>query len=114
MIQNNARKMLFFLKYSVDIVFCTIILCLLGKGKVFSFKFGPVAGGDGDQVQVYTFSNFPSNKTALHMPCEESNMFATKCMCHIRCTTPNCENAIKLCDKYKIRFVKKSFDSLFF
>eukprot|EP01040_Poterioochromonas_malhamensis_P010861 gene10861-11838_t len=95
--------MLFFLKYSVDIVFCTIILCLLGKGKVFSFKFGPVAGGDGDQVQVYTFSNFPSNKTALHMPCEESNMFATKCMCHIRCTTPNCENAIKLCDKYKIR-----------
>jgi hypothetical protein len=54
-------------------------------------------------VEIYTFANFPKDKVALHMPCQESNMFATKCMCHLRCTSASCENAIKLCDKYKDR-----------
>ncbi len=52
-------------------------------------------------IEVYTFQNFPKNKIALHMPCEESNMFATKCMCHIKCTDNNCLNAKKICMKYR-------------
>jgi hypothetical protein len=58
---------------------------------------------DDKGVEIYTFADFPKDKVALHMPCEESNMFATKCMCHLRCTSKSCENAIKICDKYKDR-----------
>ena len=55
------------------------------------------------EVETYTFQNFPKDKIALHMPCEESNMFATKCMCHLRCTDDTCLNAQELCVKYKDR-----------
>ena len=70
---------------------------------VLSFVF--VEGKENQKVKVYTFATFPQNEVALHMPCQESNMFATKCMCHIRCTSPKCDNAIRLCEKYSERFV---------
>lgn len=54
-------------------------------------------------VEEYPFEKFPKNVVALHMPCEESNMFATKCMCHIKCTDKLCNNARNLCDKYSER-----------
>lgn len=56
----------------------------------------------GDVVE-YNFNTFPKNIVALHMPCEESNVFATKCMCHIQCTDPTCSNARALCSKYETR-----------
>lgn len=31
-------------------------------------------------VVVMNMAEFPSTEVALHMPCVESNMFATKCM----------------------------------
>ena len=36
-------------------------------------------------IEVYRMDMFPTDKVALHMPCEESNMFATKCMVKILC-----------------------------
>lgn len=56
-------------------------------------------------VIEYDYNNFPKDVVALHMPCEESNMFATKCMCHIRCTDTTCTNAKALCAKYEKRLV---------
>ena len=29
-------------------------------------------------IEIYRLSDFPPDRIALHMPCEESNMFATK------------------------------------
>ncbi len=58
------------------------------------------------EIETYTFDNFPKNKIAVHMPCEESNMFATKCMCHLKCTDPSCKNAKELCKKYEIRYTR--------
>jgi hypothetical protein len=52
-------------------------------------------------IEVMRLEDFPKHKVALHMPCEESNMFATKCMCHIKCTEPSCTEAKKLCVKYE-------------
>lgn len=54
-----------------------------------------------DDIEVFRMEKFPKDKLALHMPCIESNMFATKCMCHLKCTSPNCDNARKICEKYK-------------
>ena len=31
-------------------------------------------------IVVMDMKDFPPEKVALHLPCEESNMFATKCM----------------------------------
>lgn len=56
-------------------------------------------------VIEYDYNNFPKDVVALHMPCQESNMFATKCMCHLRCTDVTCSNAKALCAKYESRFV---------
>jgi hypothetical protein len=53
------------------------------------------------EVVEYDFNSFPKDLVSLHMPCEESNMFATKCMCHIKCTDPKCNNARSLCSKYE-------------
>jgi hypothetical protein len=53
-----------------------------------------------EQILEYDFHKFPKDVVALHMPCEESNMFATKCMCHIRCTDNQCTNARNVCSKY--------------
>ncbi len=54
------------------------------------------------QVLQYDFHAFPSDALiAMHMPCNESNMFATKCMCHIKCTDNRCDNARSLCRKYQ-------------
>lgn len=57
-------------------------------------------------VIEHDYNNFPKDVVALHMPCEESNMFATKCMCHIRCIDSSCVNAKALCQKYEKRFVR--------
>lgn len=56
-------------------------------------------------IETYQLDKFPKNKVALHMPCQESNMFATKCMCHLKCTDPTCKNAKELCEKYEDRLV---------
>lgn len=56
-------------------------------------------------IETYPLDKFPKDKVALHMPCEESNMFATKCMCHLKCTDLACNNAKQLCEKYEKRFV---------
>ncbi len=57
-----------------------------------------------NEIEVMKLSDFPNNlKIALHMPCVESNVFATKCMCHIKCTDELCNNAINLCTKYSER-----------
>ena len=55
-------------------------------------------------VIEHDYNNFPKDVVALHMPCVESNMFATKCMCHLKCTDPSCANAKALCAKYESRF----------
>jgi hypothetical protein len=52
------------------------------------------------KIVVVQMSLLPSTEIALHMPCNESNFFATKCMCHIQCTSAGCANAISLCSKY--------------
>lgn len=57
------------------------------------------------KIETYTFDTFPKDKVAVHMPCEESNMFATKCMCHLKCTDSSCNNAKELCEKYEQRYV---------
>lgn len=31
-----------------------------------------------DILEIYKMENFPKDKIALHLPCEESNVFATK------------------------------------
>ena len=55
-------------------------------------------------IVQYDYNNFPSNVVALHMPCQESNMFATKCMCHIKCIDNTCSNAKSICTKYESRY----------
>lgn len=57
------------------------------------------------QVLEFDLNEFPKDLVALHMPCEESNMFATKCMCHLICTDNKCTNARNLCSKYSKRLV---------
>lgn len=54
-------------------------------------------------VVEYDYNNFPTDVVALHMPCKESNMFATKCMCHIKCSNAECSNAKDICSKYEKR-----------
>ena len=58
-------------------------------------------------------NSFPHHKISLHMPCVESNMFATNCACHIRCLEPSCKQAWELCEKYKIRYVSTRDSSYF-
>ena len=55
-------------------------------------------------LESYRLNSFPHDKIALHMPCVESNMFATNCACHIRCQEPSCKQAWELCEKYKTRY----------
>jgi hypothetical protein len=76
-----------------------LIISVLSVASSAPRKYNPV-----NDIEVYRMDSFPKEKVAMHMPCEESNMFATKCMCHLRCTDQNCGNAITLCQKYK-RFV---------
>lgn len=60
-----------------------------------------------EDIEVMQLSDFSLNgKVALHMPCDESNVFATKCMCHLKCTDSKCSNAIKLCKKYSYKRCK--------
>lgn len=62
------------------------------------------SSSDTNQIEILPLSEFNNNlKVSLHMPCEESNMFATKCMCHIKCTDRSCKNAVELCQKYRNR-----------
>ena len=56
-------------------------------------------------IETYRLDKFPTGKVALHMPCLESNMFATNCACHIFCTEPRCKRAYQVCEKYRLRFV---------
>ena len=58
-------------------------------------------------------NSFPHHKISLHMPCVESNMFATNCACHIRCLEPSCKQAWELCEKYKIRYISTRDSSYF-
>lgn len=51
-------------------------------------------------VELWTFETFPKNKVALHFACKESNVFSTNCACHLRCRTPDCAEAVSLCDAY--------------
>lgn len=51
-------------------------------------------------IETYTFQNFPKEKVAVHFSCAESNMFATNCACHLRCTDSQCDNAKNVCLKY--------------
>lgn len=73
---------------------------------VVLFAFDPysiiqIRASAESQIETYNLDSFPKWKDALHMPCEESNMFATKCMCHIKCTDRSCDNARKICEKYE-------------
>ena len=52
-------------------------------------------------IEKHTFEDFPSDRIALHFPCKESNMFATNCACHVKCTELTCQNAMDLCKKYR-------------
>lgn len=47
--------------------------------------------------------DFPksSDKIALHFSCQESEVFATNCACHLRCTDSECSNAVRVCKKYE-------------
>ena len=56
-------------------------------------------------IETYRLDNFPPEKVALHMSCSESNIFATNCACHIKCSEPECKRAYQICEKYRIRFV---------
>lgn len=72
----------------ITLIFCTVasfVLAVVGE----------------HEIETYTFQSFPKDKIALHMPCEESNMFATKCMCHIKCIDNQCLNAKRICEKYR-------------
>ena len=51
-------------------------------------------------LEVLRLDAFPKDKVAMHFSCEESNMFATNCACHLRCTESACHNAKRLCVKY--------------
>ena len=61
-----------------NIIVCGLIIAIV------SLFFGRI--DSLNNIEVYTFTNFPKHKIALHFPCQESNMFATKCMCHLKCT----------------------------
>ena len=52
-------------------------------------------------IETYQLNQFPRHKVALHFACEESNIFATNCACHIRCKEPTCKSAYKVCEKYR-------------
>ena len=54
-------------------------------------------------IETYRLDEFPNDKIALHFPCNESNMFATNCACHLKCREANCQAAFELCNKYKDR-----------
>ena len=57
------------------------------------------AAAAGDLV-VMKLEDFEEDRLALHFPCKESNMFATNCACHLRCTGASCANAVDVCNKY--------------
>ena len=93
-----------------------VMLCLLVLGAVIQGGFGEISNEKKvkktplddlvkdiplpGRLELHTFESFPENKIALHFSCKESNMFATNCACHLKCTTPNCANAIHLCHQY--------------
>ncbi len=80
--------------------FIAVLFCYLFF-TTWQISFAVVSIKSQNDIEVYQLNSFPNQKVALHMPCEESNVFATKCMCHLRCTDPKCGNAIALCQKYK-------------
>lgn len=60
------------------------------------------SNSSSDSIETFTLSTFPNHrKIAMHFPCAESNVFPTKCMCHIRCLDKECRNAKEVCLKYK-------------
>lgn len=49
------------------------------------------------------FTEVHPNTISMHFSCPESNMFATNCACHLKCTTgKSCQNAVQLCKNYRI------------
>ena len=50
-----------------------------------------------------TFAETHPNTISMHFSCPESNMFATNCACHLKCTVgKSCQNAVQLCKKYRL------------
>ena len=49
------------------------------------------------------FAEAHPNTISMHFFCPESNMFATNCACHLKCTSGEfCQNAVQVCKKYRI------------
>ncbi len=95
---NVKIKRLIIMKLLFNCLFFYCFCILFVEGDYFMNKYN----NDRDEkIEMYTFQTFPKDKVALHMPCQESNMFATKCMCHLKCTDSKCSNAYKLCEKYR-------------
>lgn len=55
------------------------------------------------EIEVYRKEDFHKSKVGIHIPCQESNEFSTKCWCFIKCTDAECENAKNICKKYELR-----------
>jgi len=53
------------------------------------------------EIEMYKLEAFPRDKVALHFSCAESELFATNCACHVRCRGGGCDNAKKICAKYR-------------
>lgn len=78
-----------------------ILSLLLG---ILAASASSSSSSSSSAIEVYDLGAFPNeHKVAMHMPCEESNVFPTKCMCHMRCSDPQCANAANLCRRYESR-----------
>ncbi|RYG66093.1 hypothetical protein EON64_10540 [archaeon] len=78
----------------------TLILLLAFLFSLVAYAPSNFSADDG--IETYTLSSFPNQrKIALHFPCAESDVFPTKCMCHIRCAGKDCLNARGICVKYR-------------
>lgn len=67
------------------------------------FPYDKHLRADFPDLESYRIDDFPLDVVALHMSCEESNMFATNCACHIKCFDQTCKEAWQICEKYKTR-----------
>jgi hypothetical protein len=54
-----------------------------------------------NKIETYRLDEFPEHLVSMHMPCVESEEFATNCACHIKCTSRNCQNAKDICYRYR-------------
>ena len=64
----------------------------------------PVMGVEkfGDyEVETYALDRFPKDKVSVHFGCEESEVFATNCACHIRCKDKTCRSVKEWCYQHR-------------